>query len=217
MRHIQSSFEQLSTEIAEDLQFESHSIDSLTTRVFPADDSSIQWSPVGAGLTNDPALTLENLFERMVQRYDEKGSRPQRSDEDLWRHFRRTLEVRQLLRHFEPRVIAVKDDEIQFSHAAKNGVLHCVEPLSFDLTSPDGIREKAHRWLGRITSVKDAPEEFKVYFVVAPPQEIQLMPAFDTAVNILRKVPVEKEIALESEADRISSQLEAALVGEPSP
>ena len=39
-------------------------------KVVPDDDSALQWSPSGAGLTGDPARTFERLYERYVSRYD---------------------------------------------------------------------------------------------------------------------------------------------------
>ena len=39
-------------------------------QVLPDDDSALQWSPTGTGLTADPARTLERLYERYVARYD---------------------------------------------------------------------------------------------------------------------------------------------------
>ena len=113
--------------------------------ILPRDDSSLQWSPAGSGRTDDPAATLEKLFERMVSRYDERPATPVRNDDDVWRHFKRNLEERQVLKHFQPKTIAVQDDEIEFQHAWKNGVWNCLEPLSFDLAAADSIRDKAHR------------------------------------------------------------------------
>jgi hypothetical protein len=55
-----------------------------------------------------------------------------------------------------------KDDEIDFQHAWKNGAWHCLEPVSFDLLRADSIREKAHKVLGELTSLRDATEPFKV-------------------------------------------------------
>ena len=62
---------------------------------------------------------------------------------------------------------------------------HCLEPVSFDLSSADSLREKAHKWLGQLLSVKEAKEPFKVYLLLGEPQNENLRPAFDKAVSIL--------------------------------
>ena len=39
-------------------------------KVLPDDDSALQWSPAGTGLTTDPDRTFARLYERYVTRYD---------------------------------------------------------------------------------------------------------------------------------------------------
>ncbi len=43
---------------------------SIAVRVVPDDDSALQWSPAGSGLTVNAARTFERLYERYVTRYD---------------------------------------------------------------------------------------------------------------------------------------------------
>lgn len=46
----------------------------LAESVLPKDDSSLQWSAAGSGITEDPARTLSRLYERMVTRYEDCSS-----------------------------------------------------------------------------------------------------------------------------------------------
>jgi hypothetical protein len=218
MRHIQSRFEEIGEHLTTRLPLDSpRSIDELARRVLPADDSSLQWSPMGSGRTSDPAGTLEHLYERMVTRYEEKPSREQHTEDDVWRQFKRSLEAHQLLQRFEPRMISVRDDEVQFQHTWQNGVLHCLEPVSFDLMSAESIRDKAHRWLGRMTSIASAPQKFRVYFMVGQPQECELETAFDSALSILRKSPVPTSIFREQQVEELTAQIMAEVAGHQSP
>ena len=43
----------------------------VAQQILPADDSSLQWSPAGGGITDDPAETLNHLFQRFVQQHHE--------------------------------------------------------------------------------------------------------------------------------------------------
>src|SRR6266404_6468334 len=97
-------------------------------------------------------------------------------------------------------------DEVEFEYAWKNEQWHCLEPLSFDLTAAESIREKAHRWLAQITSVKETKETFKVYLFLGEPQLDKLKPAFDKALSILSKMPVEKELIRERDAANFSER-----------
>jgi hypothetical protein len=206
MRHIQSRFEELGDRYRSELplgELPKSALD-LAHTILPRDDSSLQWSPAGGGLTEDASATLESLFDRLVMRYDERPPVPTRTDEDVWRKYRRNLESRHVLKHLQPKKIVVEDDEVEFQYAWKNGVWHCLEPLSFDLSSRDSIKRKAHEWLGQIQSVSKTSEPFKLYLLLGEPQEEELRSAFDKAVSILGKVPVEKEIVRERNAGAFS-------------
>lgn len=208
MRHIQSRFEELGDRLRSELALDGlpKSALDLAHAILPQDDSSLQWSPAGGGLTDDPSATLEALFDRLVMRYDERPPIERRSDEDVWRKYKRNLESRHVLKHLQPKKIAVQDDEVEFQHAWKNGVWHCLEPLSFDLSSSDSIKRKAHEWLGQIQSVSEGSEPFKLYLLLGEPQQEELRPAFDKAVSILGKVPVENEIVREDQAAAFSEE-----------
>lgn len=201
MRHIQNSFEAQGERFANELALASPAgVMEIAQSVLPKDDSSLQWSPAGSGRTDDPAQALEKLFNRMVMRYEERQPSSSRTDDDVWRHFKRDLEEQKILQHFQPKTIAVQDDEIEFQHSWKNGKWHCLEPISFDLVAADSIKDKAHRWLGQLASVKDAVDPFKVYLLVGAPQQENLQPAFQNAMSILGKIPGDREIVLEKDA-----------------
>jgi len=215
MRFIQSRFEEIGGNLRQELPLNGlpGSVLDLAHAVLPPDDSSLQWSPSGSGLTENPSQTLEALFERMVTRYDERPVLERRDDESVWRKYKSSLEARQVLQYLQPKKISVQDDEVEFRHAWKNDVWHCLEPVSFDLGTADGIREKAHRWIGQLVSVKDAKDPFKVYFLLGEPQQQGLRPAFEKAVSILQRLPLDKEVIQEDRAaafsERFALEIEA--------
>lgn len=214
MNHIQARFEELGQRLGSQLALDTPAtVLDMAKRILPQDDSSLQWSTVGTGRCSDPAETLEKLYERMVMRYD-VASVPseRRPDSEVWRHFKKSLESRRILQHFGPGNIAGKDDELECEYTWKNGVLHCLEPVSFDLSSPEKIRQKARGWLGRVTSISDAPEKFRLYFLVGQPQDIALRPAYESAINILKKAEADLRIFAEADADAFSALIEQEVV-----
>ena len=208
MRHIQGRFEERGERMANELELSSpKSVLEIAQSILPKDDSSLQWSPPGSGRTEDPAKALDKLYERMVMRYEERSPAGGRSDDDVWRHFKRDLETKRVLQHFVPKKIVVQDDEIEFQHSWKNGKWHCLEPVSFDLAAPDSIKDKAHRWLGQMASVQGASDDFKVYLLVGAPKQEELEPAFRRAISILGKIKGDKEIVLESDAHGLAERI----------
>lgn len=209
MRYIQSRLEEIGQSLLE-LELEPHpkSIMDFVHRVLPADDSSLQWSSPGSGLTEDPAATLESLYDRLVMAYDEKAERATRSDGDVWRTYKREIESRHLMKYFAPKKFSVADDEVVFDHAWKNGKWHCIQPLSFDYAAGDSIRNKAHQWLGVLTSIREASDEFKVYLLLGEPSNKKLRKDFERARSILAKIPVENELVDESQSAEFADRLE---------
>lgn len=182
----------------------------LARSVLPADDSSLQWSPVGSGLTADLSVELDRLFARLVGSYDERHER-RRSDADVWRPVRDRLDQAKLTSKLKEKIIRGADDTLEFKYAWKNGVWHCYEALSFDLADADGIKRKAREWMGHLTAVRDAPDRFKPYFIVGAPSNGKLMPAYRDAMAILKKSPIETEVFPEAEADKLVALIEAEL------
>lgn len=212
MKHVEYKFHNISEKLYSEFPWKNYnSVMNIANEVLPEDDSSMQWSFHGVGQSKNLDITIDKLFERMVLKYEEKTTNERKTDDDVWKGFKRTLENRHLLQLFAPKKIRSQDDEVEFSYTWKNGILHCIEPLSFDLSSPDSIRDKAHKWLGRISSVSSSSEQFKVYFLVAQPQDDSLMGAYDSALKILNKAPVDKHIISEESVETLSSLITQAV------
>lgn len=209
MRRVQSCFDTLAegdlSAGQSRLVASERAIEDVVHRVIPADDSSLQWSPTGSGLTADPAATLASLYKRFVSKYDADGSHV-RKDDDVWKHFRQELKRRNVLPQLEEKTIAVSDDSVRFTHAWKNGVWHCYEALSFDLATEEGIKDKAVKWLGQVNSVQNSTDPFNVYFLVGAPSHDNLEEAYRKAVSILRKTPLAKVIE-EKDAETFAGEV----------
>lgn len=211
MRHVNSAFERFQQELRDELALRSNQggVLGYAHAVLGPDDSSLQWSPMGSGVTADAEATLDQLYQRFVLANDRQGTVHRRQEEDVWRHFSRELQQRQVLKHFVPKTISVRDDQLEFKHAWKNGVWHCLAPVSFDLASAESIRDKAHRWLGQLTSVASSAERFKLYFLTAEPSQPELQPAYESALSILTKAQAQSEVVAERDAATLADRLMA--------
>jgi len=210
MRYIESQIDAVGSRMQGELPLEAIPADAgaLARTVLPHDDSSLQWGPVGGGFSDDPAQKLGDLFARYVMLYDDKTVVNSRTDEEVWTRFKRALDEKHVTARLQPKKISVADDEVEFTRAYKNEQWHCVEALSLDLALADSIKDKAHRWLGQITSVKNAAEPFRVYFLVGAPQLPELRESYENALKILAKVPVEYEIVPEEAAVSFAARLQ---------
>jgi hypothetical protein len=208
-RYIQERIGAIGESLPTELPFETGgAIEHLLARVLPPDDSSVQFSRPGAGLSQDLAKTTAELFERYVERYALTGESSRRDDEDIWRSFREPLERRHITAHLAPKRIVASNYEYEFQRAWKNGVWHLYEPVSFDMLDGGSIVEKANRWVGRATSLNDSAESFEIHMLLGEPQDTRLQDTFMKAERILRKMPGKCELVRESEAEAFAEEFE---------
>lgn len=210
VRSVERAINRLSEPKSNDLLVSLKDVGSFGKRVLPDDDSSFIWGPVGAGVTDDPVDDLQKLYARFVAQYDEQ---PQyhRDDAAIWKPVREKLAERNLASRLQSKTITSEIDRVEFEHAWKNGAWHCYQPLSFDLTTDENIREKAARWTGHMMALSKGREAFKPHFLVGMPSDEQLRGAYQSAIKILKMSPIESQIFEESKIDDLVDQIESEM------
>jgi hypothetical protein len=183
-------------------------LEKILGRILPVDDSAIRFATGGVGLTERPEQTLQELYQRYVARYEQAADSFGRDDEEVWRVFKKPLEQRNIVDRLVPKRIVAQNYEYQFERSWKNGVWHVYEPVSFDLVDTGSILDKANRWLGRVTSLMDSAESFKLYLLLGEPRDQRLQAAFRKAENILAKMPGQREFVREQEAEDFAEEVE---------
>lgn len=192
----------------EDLFADFTHVMAVAHRVLPHDGSALQWSAAGSGIAANLDDTFERILARMVSGYDKKQEN-RRTDDDVWRPVRQALQDRQVAIEFEPKAIIGAVDMIEFKHSWKNGKIHAYEPLSFDLADSDNIKDKARRWMGHLSSVHiGSSDEFKTYFITGRPADQSLLPAYATAMEILRSAPGRPEVYEEDNVEEFVDLIE---------
>ena len=181
---------------------------SLARKALPLDDSALQWSPVGSGLTDDVEGTLERLYLRFVARYDRKAEH-RKSDDDVWKPVSEKLASKNVQVPLEEKIVAGPTDSFSFKHAWKNGCWHAYEPISLDLSDAENIKDKARRIFGHLSAVADGTtERVKLHMLVGAPQNPTLRSAYENAIRILQKAPFDAEIFEETQIDRLVDRIE---------
>jgi hypothetical protein len=208
MREVRGAFSRIRRRQKGFLPFEGDVV-ALAHQLAPADDSSLQWSPVGVGISRNHQKTFDRLYERFVARYDIRSSH-RRTDDDVWRPVLEKLVERHLESRLHSAVVVGAIDDIVFEHAWRNGKLHVYEPVSFDLANADSIKTKAREWLGHLSAVaaEGAAEPFRAHFIVGGPSDAKLNNAYKKAVTILRHAPNEPEVFEEAQLDELIDAME---------
>ena len=209
LQRIEKAFEKLSRKREVDDMF-SRDLDALELghKVVSKDDSALIWSEAGSGLTKDPEDTLHNLHSRFVTQYEQTAQSVARGDADVWKPFRDELQEREIAEFFASKTIRSDFNEIEFDHAWKNGKWHCIQPLSFDLGTEDGIQEKAARWVGNMLGLEKADEAVVPYFLIGEPKNSDMANACKRAMEFWASAPLRPKVFSETEMDRLADTLE---------
>jgi hypothetical protein len=210
MRFIQDRLQRIGNQLPESLAFDGiPTLEKLLAMVLPHDDSAIQFSPAGVGLSSDLDQTLNELFVRFVEKYSVPIETSNRDDSDIWRVYREPLERRHLSSRLTQKKIVAPNFAYEFEHAWKNETWHVYEPISFDLLEANSILDKANRWLGRGTVLADSQDRFKMHILLGEPLDPSLRGAFAKAQNILNRMPKKPELITEGEAESFADEFEA--------
>ncbi|HWB86962.1 MAG TPA: DUF3037 domain-containing protein [Bryobacteraceae bacterium] len=213
-RYVQDQISAAEQDCRSVLPFEkAPTIEQLLAKVLPPDDSAVQFSKAGVGLSADLDRTLHELFQRHVEKYTAVGEAPRRTDEDVWRVFREQMDRVLVTPRLKPKRIVAPNYEYEFERAWKNELWHVYEPVSFDMIEAASMLDKANRWVGRATSLMDSPDPFRIHMLLGEPTDNGLKSTFVKAQNILNKMPGKKEFIRESEAEAFAEELAREVQG----
>lgn len=192
-------------------------LQAITVAILPKDDSALQLTPVIYGLDVTPDAALQDLFDRMIEKYNAEGGTQRQTDQQAWsgvykNYFERYGVSRKLKKH----TVSTKKDAIEFDKAWKNGVWNCFQPLAFNLKTEEAIRNKVYKWSGIIRELETAKEEVHLYFLTTSPQEHRELKSFieDTLTHKDDKLRVDiiKEEEAEAFASRVRKDMEKSKV-----
>lgn len=214
IRHLTGRLDELGEQLRGELPLAgTATLEELCHRVLPPDDSSLQWSPPGAGLAEEPQLdrTLSELYARLVERYTRPGDTGGFGEEDILRAFRARLGP--AVAHLHSHRITTPDYHYDFAHAwkPKAGPWQLFEPVSFDLVDPASLLEKANRWLGRGVALRESRDKHRLHFLLGAPRRPGHVHAFQNAKHLLAKVPGQPRLVEEAALEEFADELAATM------
>lgn len=217
LKEIQRSFQRLEKDMREESLFfkaipsldtsASNSLQMISAHVIKHDASSIRWGQFGSGLSADPNATLEQLYLRYVMRYENLQSENRRDDEQIFEPVKAKLKDAGVIDRFEPHTVSTHLRTVEFKHSVKNGIWHCVQPLSFDHTTEEGMSRKASTWTGNLYHIREQKRDFKAYILAGRPTDRSLTRAYENALEMLRAAPTDPEVIEEADSTILVDRL----------
>ncbi len=102
--YIEDQIHEMGDRFRNELQFSDlpRAISDITNKILPKDDSSLQFSEQGGGLTDNLENTLKDLYDRYVNKYMEKVKGSSRDEGEVWKVYKNPLEKRHIIKNFKP-------------------------------------------------------------------------------------------------------------------
>ena len=215
LQFLESKFGEAEGDFASRLDRFTVGVSDIAKGILPTDDSGLQWSSSGGGVTDDPKRTLDELFERMVTRHEKAHPQERRLDAEIWDPFERELRHREVLSRLQERTLSAGRFEHRFDHVwqPRSGDIHLLLPLSFDLLKPSDIVDKGISWNGRINQLQRANSRLQTYVLLGKPSGDEHASAFEEAKGILSASVDDERLVPEEQAPAFAEEFSNQMTG----
>lgn len=185
---------------------ESAKLEDIIGRSFLVNDAnSFFFSEVKFGFYESLQETLNYYTNQYFHSYENDALRPTHNDafvrsrfETLLKEAARSKDIQASL--FRKGIsLDNKIGKTEFDYGWQNGTANLVKTLGFDLSDNSYIQEKAFRWYGTVTHLKEfaLEKDLRFDFLVAPPTNRELFEAYDHAIEVLESIEANKKIVAE--------------------
>ncbi|WP_114939437.1 DUF3037 domain-containing protein [Mucilaginibacter endophyticus] len=184
----------------------------ITNKILIPDDSALFVSESKKALDLDAQKALDDLYDRLVDKYTTDSAKEIHSDAYAWNkiyktHFDKLGITAQLKDH----TVKTDNDQIKFDKAWKNGVWNCYQSLSFDLKKDDAIKNKVYKWSGIIKELESSKEKINLYFLTTSPKANEHLKSFIKDTLSQSDADINVTIVTENEAEQFARKVKTAL------
>jgi len=175
--------------------------------IWPDEGLSFVSGPVLAGVTDDPAQTLREIFDRMVASQYSAHPTQKRTDEEVWAVYSGPLLQTRVQKKLRPWTLQTPEVTLKFDHAFKNENWQVLQAVSLDYVKAETIQRRAMNMLGAAAAVEGHPELSKLYILLGRPLTESHQRAYAKAKDILHKIKIDKQLVEEDEAEDFARHL----------
>jgi hypothetical protein len=191
---------------------EKPSLKFISNKVLLSDDSGIKLTEPKFGLDIELESALDDLFNRLVDKYNSEVSKDIHSDAYAWNKIYKTyFDKYGITPKLKDHTVKTPNDQIKFDKAWKNGVWNCYQSLSLDLKKEDSIKNKVYKWSGKIKELSSAHEKMNLYFLTTSPKANAELNDFIKHTLLQNNDEVNVTIVREDEAEQFAGKVKAAI------
>lgn len=173
IRFIENGIQKIAEQLKNELRLDDmSSLDDITRKVLPKDDSALIFTDVKEAIDINFEAAFEDLFDRLINKHQRHSEDDTLYDKDVWQKmYKEYFEKYGIAQHLKSHIVHTRSDRFEFEHAFKNGKWNLFEPVTFDLKKPSSIKDKVYKWDGKISELKSAGEELKLYLLSKLPSQ----------------------------------------------
>lgn len=213
LKNLKSGLKKVSQNFETLFSDEYNSIVDITKSILQIDDSSLVCSEIKYCLDLDPSKALNDLFDRLVNKYTLETDKEIVSDSKVWRTvYKRYFDKYEITNKLKPHTVKTSHDSIEFDKAWKNGKWNCYQTLSFDLKKADAIKNKVYKWSGILKELENSKEGIHVYLLTNTPKHNKTISKFifDT-LGSKKTESIQVTLITEKEAEQFAKKVKHEL------
>lgn len=132
-----------------------------------------------------------------------------RNDKQVWNKiYKNHFDDNGISSHLAAHKVKTKNDELEFDKAWKNGVWNCFEPVSFNLTKPDTIKDKVYKWVGKLDELSSTKESLHIYLLSVLPLDHPELNAFiQHKIKRMSSDKLKVELVLENNIGKVVKKI----------
>jgi Protein of unknown function (DUF3037) len=182
---------------------------TVVERIWPDRQLSLVAGPPMTGASDDFPATLAQLFDRFVLSQYHRGRDERRSDDEVWQSFRERLQGTVVPSALTPVKIQTNNLSAEFL-GFRNERWHFFQPISLDFIRETSIKRKAKEFIGEFVELADNADVLtgKIYLLLGSPTHPEFREAYESAKQMLRKIPVDHRMIEESEAEAFAIEMD---------
>ncbi|QTE36103.1 DUF3037 domain-containing protein [Mucilaginibacter gossypii] len=187
-------------------------LSDITKSILLRDNNSLQLSEVKCCLDIRPEKALQDLFVRLIEKYNSDASKEAHTDSYAWNKIYKThFDKLGITARLKDHTVKTHNDQIKFDKAWKNGVWNCYQSLSFDLKREDAIKTKVYKWSGIIKELGSSNEKMNLFFLTTSPRDSDHLASFIKDTLSQSDTVVKVTIVTENEAEQFARRVKTAI------
>ncbi len=180
----------------------------LVERIWPDRQLSFVAGHSLTGMSDNFPATLRQLYDRFVTSQYDRIRDEWRTDEEVWESFRKRFQGTIVTKALRPVKVQTKNLSASFA-GFKNERWHLFQPISLDFARESSIKRKAKELIGEFVELADSPDvqSGKIYLLLGSPSHPQFQKAYESAKQMLMKIPVDYKLVEERDAEAFAVEI----------